>query len=342
MKRLSAIAAASLFAVAANAAAAQDLPSTVYVAAQQPGTLQNTVASAVAKVVTDGAPTTAVVRPFSGTTAFFPVLDGGEVDFGLAPSVDFAMSFQGDKLKIGGINPYPRTKGLRLVASGSPLLAGMLVRTDAEVNHVSELKGKSVAGEFPAQLGAFVNTYVQLYASGLTWDDVKVVPAASIAEGMDALMQNRLQAVVYGVGAPKVKEAEASVGVKFVSVTCTDEAKKWMTETAPGYYTVSLDPGRLAGITEEDTCVTAYDLYLVTHEGASDELVTAVTKALYENAEKLGDFHPTLKRWTKEGSVRTRATIPFHPAAVAFYKEAGAWSPEMDAVQDKLMAAATE
>jgi hypothetical protein len=32
------------------------------------------------------------------------------------------------------------------------------------------------------------------------------------------------------------------------------------------------------------------------------------------------------------------ATIPYHPAAVRFYRERGAWTPEVDQAQQKLSA----
>jgi hypothetical protein len=35
--------------------------------------------------------------------------------------------------------------------------------------------------------------------------------------------------------------------------------------------------------------------------------------------------------------VTKTATVPYHPGAVKFYKEVGAWGAEMDGVQKKLL-----
>lgn len=317
--------------------AVAELPETVYIASGQAGSLQHTVASAVAKVASDNLGIKVVVRPYSGTTAFFPVLNDGEVEFGLAPSVDFALSYQGpERLKIGGRNPYPQTPELRLVASGSKLIAGMLVRKDSEIGTVADLEGKTIAGEYPAHLGAYINTFAHLLNAGHTWDDVDIVPAAGLNQGMDALVNGRVDGAVYGVGAPKVREADASVGVRFAPDLCTDEAKQRVQDSIPGYGFITLPAGRLPGIVE-DTCVTAYSLYLVASTSTAEEVVEAVASALYEDASELAQYHPTLRGWKAETAVTPQATLPYHDAAVAAYKAKDAWSADMDARNMELL-----
>ena len=44
----------------------------------------------------------AVVQPYTGSSTFLPMLDNGELDFGIVNAVDMGMAFQGAKLKIGG------------------------------------------------------------------------------------------------------------------------------------------------------------------------------------------------------------------------------------------------
>ena len=88
----------------------------------------------------------------------------------------------------------------------------------------------------------------------------------------------------------------------------------------------------------EDTCVNAYDLYFVTHKGATEQVITTILRAIWDNVDKLPALHPTFKEWTRERAVDAEVTVPYHPAAVQFYKERGVWSAKMDEAQRKLVA----
>ena len=137
-------------------------------------------------------------------------------------------------------------------------------------------------------------------------------------------------------GAPKVRELDSKFGVRHVANDCSPAAKKRVTDKIPGYRFVVLKPGRLPAIVGE-TCLTAYPLGIITSAKTPDVVVSAVAKALYENADKLGKFHPALRRWKKTVSVSTSATVPYHDAAIAAYKSLGVWTEKMDKRQAALL-----
>jgi TRAP-type uncharacterized transport system substrate-binding protein len=130
----------------------QPLPRSVTVASNPPGTVFYALASGLAKVASEGAPFQMVVQPYSGTSTFLPLLNTGEIDFGINNAVDMALSYQGpERLRIGGRNPLQHTPNVRLVMRGSLLLVALLVRKDSSIKNIFDIRGKRLTGEYPAQ-----------------------------------------------------------------------------------------------------------------------------------------------------------------------------------------------
>ena len=318
-------------------ASAQQLPRSLTLASNPPGTVFYALASGLAKVASEGAPFLMTVQPYSGTSTFLPLLNNGEVDFGINNAVDMALSHQGpERLKIGGRNPFQHTPNVRLVMRGSILMTALLVRKDAPMKSIHDIRGKRLTGEYPAQLANWYNLFGFLAGAGMKWEDVKIVPVPAVNEGIDALVQGRADVTLSAVDAAKVKEADAAIGVRHISLDCSPEGEKRLRRAVPGYYPYWLKRGQATGIAE-DTCVNAYDIYLTTHRGVPDRTVATVLKNLWDGIDKLAPLHPFFKNWTRQRAVDTEVTIPYHPAVQPFYKERGAWPAAMDEVQRKLM-----
>ena len=95
------------------------------------------------KVVSEGTSLQMTVQPYTGTSTFLPLLNSGEIDFGVNNSVDMALSYQGpERLKIGGRNPYAHTPNAapgdarRAPAGGPPGAQGLPLKS------VHDIKGK--------------------------------------------------------------------------------------------------------------------------------------------------------------------------------------------------------
>lgn len=320
------------------AAQAQQLPRAVTIASNPAGTVFYAVASAFAKVVSEGTSFQMTVQPYTGTSTFLPLLNSGEVDFGVNNAVDMALSYQGpERLKIGGRNPFAHTPNARLVMRGAPLLVALVVRKDSPLKSVHEIKGKRVTGEYPAQLAVWFNLFGHLATAGLTWSDVKVVPVPAANEGVDALVQGRADVTLHALNSAKIREADSTVGVRHLSSDCSPQGKQRLSRAVPGYYTRLMKAGSALAVVE-DTCVIAYDIYLSTHKAAPEQVVARALKAIWDNVNKLSPVHPIFKEWTRDRAVAPDVTMPYHPAAVQFYKEQKLWSAKMDEAQKKLLA----
>jgi uncharacterized protein len=317
---------------------AQNLPRAVAVGTNPPGSVFYALASGLAKVVSESTPMQMAVQPYTGTSTFMPLLNNGELDFGLNNFVDLALAYQGpERLKIGGKNPFPHIPNVRLVMRGAPFMVGLLIRKDAPFKTIQDIKGKRLTGEYPAQLAVWYNMFGALASAGFTWKDVKVVAVPAANEGVDALVQGRVEVTQHALNSAKVREADAAVGVRHLSIDCSPEGEKRLRQAVPGYYPRVVKAGSASAVIE-DTCFVAYDICLTTHKAASDVVIAAVLKAISENIEKLPPFHPAFKEWTRERAVDADVTIPYHPGAISFYKEQKLWSSKMDEAQKRLLA----
>jgi uncharacterized protein len=317
---------------------AQNLPRSLTIGSNPPGTVFYALASGLAKVVSDATPMQMAVQPYTGTSTFMPLLNSGELDFGINNFVDMALAFQGsERLKIGGQNPFPHIPNVRLVMRGSPFLVGLLVRKDSPIKTIYDIKGKRLTGEYPAQLAVWYNMFGALASAGLTWKDAKVVAVPAANEGVDALVQGRADVTQHALNSAKVREADAAIGVRHLSIDCSLEGEKRLRQAVPGYYPRIVKAGAALAVVE-DTCFTAYDICLTAPKVATDTVVVAVLKAIWDNIDKLPPFHPAFNEWTRERAVDPDVTIPYHPGAILFYKERGVWSAKMDDTQRKLLA----
>lgn len=336
IKTLTLLAIACAF--AASRVDAQKLPQSVTIGTNPAGTVIYAVGAGLAKIISGAGPMQSNVQPYTGTSTFMPLLDSGEIDFGVINAVETNLGYQGPgKLKIGGKNPLPHVPNARLIMRGSPLYIGLVAKKDGPVKTIQDAKGKRVTGEYPANLAIWYHLYAALANGGLTWDDVKVVPVPAVNDGIDALAQGRADISVHAVGAAKIKEADATVGVRHFPIDCSAQGDARVRKAVPGYTTTTLKSGYSTGI-NADTCVLAFDLYFLGHKALSNEVVQAALKAVWDNVDKLPPLHAQFQEWTRERAASADVTLPYHPAAVQFYKEKNLWNAKMDESQKRLLA----
>src|SRR5207237_5688641 len=105
-------------------------------------------------------------------------------------------------------------------------------------------------------IAIWYHVYTELANAGLTWDDVKVVPVPAVNDGVDALVQGRADITNHAIGVAKIKEADASVGVRFLSLDCSAQGDARVRKAVPGYHLITLQAGAATGVIG-DTCVLA-------------------------------------------------------------------------------------
>ncbi|MCF8095871.1 MAG: TAXI family TRAP transporter solute-binding subunit [Desulfobacteraceae bacterium] len=324
------IACAVTVALALPAAAnAEDLPRFVNIATNPQGSIYYVFGGTFAKVISNNTPIKARVQASSGSSAYIPAVSRGKIELGVNNTNDARLAYQGKQ-------PFVSSPNIRVLTVVCPLVVGMMVRDKSDIKTMEDLRGKRVAAEFPAQIAVRKNIESMLAANGLSYDDVKKVPVENLIQGVQALMEGRVDATAIAIFAGKAKEANSTIpgGVRFLSIDGSPEGAERMAESFPGTYPVTVEanaPGTV-GIKEEST-VQAYDVFLIGSTHLSEKAGYTIVKALAENPGEVQKGHGMLSSFNKEIMAKPNVTIPYHDGAIKFYKEEGLWDKEMDKVQ---------
>ncbi len=295
------------------------------------GSLFYAAGSALAKVLSDHLTVPARVQPYAGTTIILPLLSSGELELGVNNTNDTRLAYR-------GLDPFVPAPAVRLASVLFGLRVAFMVPANSDMRSVEDLKGQRVAGEYRAHLAVWYNVTSILASFNMDWDDVNMVPTANVVTGAQLLIEDKVDAAAFALGAGKVKEANATIpgGIRFLSINDTPEGIKRMQEVMPGTYPVKVAEGSTDGV-REDITVEGYDVFLNTSKHMSNEAVAAVVRAMYENEKDIQGAFPPFRSFTRERMVKTNVTLPYHPGAVQVYKEVGLWNSEMDALQQKLI-----
>ena len=262
-------------------------------------------------------------QTMGGTQQYIPVVNAGELDFGISNMPQYYMAITGTGLSKG--TKYDK---LRLVANMMKFSVGFVVPMKSDVKKISDLKGKRLAHGFKAA-PLFANlTAGGLATVGLSYNDVEQIPAVGLVQHWRMFMEGKIDGVIAAAGSGFIKQMNAKIsgGVHYVSFPHTDKALAGMHKFFPRSYWSVIKPGKgLTAVRKPVTLIT-YDYMLWTHASESDETVYNVAKIMYTKAADLKEGGPLWKSYNaKDVAKNEGADAPYHPAAIKFYKEAGVW-----------------
>lgn len=296
------------------------------------GSIVNATGGSIGKLISQRSPLTVRVRSFAGPEAWIPGLDSGKIHFGSHFAASFFFAFN-------NLNSKLHTKNLRLIRSsrGTSLL-GFMVRKDSDIKSVKDLKGKRVTSGYGGQPVIRVMTESTLAAYGLNYDDVKKVPVVAVVGGVQAIVDGRADAAWGSPMMPQARQAHAKVGIRFIplnDMTDTQMATIHKVSRMPFLYADKFR-GNMPYF-PKGTQLLTQEMYVITSSHVSEKVVRVATAALWDNEKELRKGHRALRGFLNNASVSLLAELPYHPAAIAYYKEKGLWSAESDALQARLL-----
>lgn len=198
---------------------------------------------------------------------------------------------------------------------------GIIVNADSGFTTFRDLLGKRVALG-PVGSGAEATVTEGLEAMGFTDADFANVLRTDPRSAFGALAAGNVDAVLWGTAHPAsaIVEQITTRGVKLLSYDRADLDK--VGEKYPFYHSARVAAGTYQG-QDEDIWWIGSSVHNWIHRSVPDDLVYAMTKALWENKDELVERHSS-QMFLDEDMVRQQAAmVPFHPGAERYFKEIG-------------------
>src|SRR6056297_2259496 len=284
------------------------------------GSLAYNSGQAVAVVANDNA-ITVRTQPLVG---YMPLLNAGEVDFGYANGAEAAFAYTGTG------NFDREHPDVRLVGTMFNLTTGVMAPCDLNLRSVDDLEGRSdlrIASEYTSS--TIIPYYIAgtLATTGLSYDDFQQVPVASFVAGIEALGDGLVDVALVSLNAGAGQQAAVQLqdrgGLCYISLDNSEAGVAAFTDYMPAAVIAALPQNEnLNGLQNYDANLMRIPWMMLVHEGADEDLVYTMTRAIAENQETLAESFGAFRNANLQ-TMAPRNQMPYHPGAARYYEEAG-------------------
>ncbi|MEC9022164.1 MAG: TAXI family TRAP transporter solute-binding subunit [Pseudomonadota bacterium] len=281
------------------------------------------ITATISKAVSEHAPGVQMRKQtMGGTQQYIPVVNAGELGFGISNITQYYMAQEGIALSKG-----TKYTNLRLLTTMMKFTVSPVVAIKSGINRVSDLKGKRVASGFK---GAPLFVYITsgaLATDKLSYADVKKVPQVGLVQHWRAFISGKIDMAIAAAGSGFVKQMQAKIdgGVKHLSFDDSPEALARMHKWYPKSEWVVVKPKKgLTGVLKPTNFV-AYDFLLWTHKGMSDDVAYKVAKVMHTKEKQLKAGGPLWRSYKANSRLQKNHGYAYHPGAIKYYKEVGLW-----------------
>jgi TRAP transporter TAXI family solute receptor len=205
-----------------------------------------------------------------------------------------------------------------------------VVAGDAGVKTIKDIKGKRVTWVRGAP-ALNINMTAFLAFAGYTWDDVQRVDVPGWGQSMQAVINGQAD-VAWGSTVSSVYNqlAASPRGLYFVAMPHSDKEAWARARAVNPLWTpqmvklgVNIESNEQGKVPYEGNNFP-YPIFVATDK-ASDDLAYGLTKAVMENYEDIKESGPSMSGY-QLSKQNLSWVLPYHPGAVAYYKEKGKWT----------------
>lgn len=278
---------------------------------------------------------TVTVEPIGGSDANVRSLSAKRIELALLNSLAATHGYHG----IGSFEKDGKAP-LRLVFQGGLSARAIVARGDRGIETPADLKGKTVQAKRKSLADLEALTKAIMKAYDIPEAEVTILQHSNTNEQLESLKLGAADAAVmpFGsplTGSPPIRRLAQSIDLTVVPIPKDKAAEILQDPDLKGYRTAKIHKGSIEGV-DSDIDAVAVGTFTATRADVPDELIYEFTKAFFENIEQFHPVHASAKQYTLAGSLEEPA-IPYHPGAIRYYKEVGAWTPELEKKQKELL-----
>ncbi len=208
-------------------------------------------------------------------------------------------------------------KNIRALGALYPETMQLVAQPD--IKTFQDLKGKSVSSGSPGS-GQWQLLGDLLALHGMTRDDIKE-DYSSFSQSAEKLKDGNLSASLIIAGTPTASIVELANGHRINVVPLADDVVEKLHKNQPYFAHFVLPAGTYKGVDKDVNTISVRAIW-ATHADLPEDVAYAVTKALYENVDKLAKVHVKGKEISLKTALES-VSVPLHPGAKRYYQEKG-------------------
>jgi TRAP transporter TAXI family solute receptor len=272
---------------------------------------------AIAQIISEKTGIVEITAQATGATGEnLNLLAAGDVDMALVQNDLSYYAYNG--LEIFKDNPVKNVRG---IARLYPEVIHVVAQANSGIKTIADFKGKRISlGASGSGNEANCRQIFEFYNLDPEYKDLTPY-FISYAETTDHFKDLQIDAFVYTTGVPSPSIMDITLLQEAAFVPIDGEVRDKIIEKYPFFTAETLPAGSYKGL-DNDLGTVAVQCILVVSEALSEDTVYAMTKALFENLEELGNAHAKGKEVFLERAIEG-VTVPLHPGAEKYYKEVG-------------------
>ncbi len=260
--------------------------------------------------------TNATAEVTAGSGENIRLLDRKSIQFGIVSS---SIAYEA----MNALEKWEKKYDLRACLMIAPTIDVFITLKKSGIKTFSDFKGKKVAlGPAGAGWDSHVKRFLEFY--NLKLEDLTARYIGQSA-AVEALKDGVIDVAFVGGSLPSAAIMEATLTHEIHFIPMEDEKIDRLIEKYPFYSRFTIPAGVYKGLDQDFKWVSVSNSYLACRPDADEAMVYEIVKTVYTNRQMIGEVHAAGKDAMPKDAMATIMTIPFHPGAIKFFKEAGIW-----------------